>query len=162
MSDEVPFLRHMPLLDKAFEPVRDYLDTTEPVEVVGSLDSKRFKPYYSPRVLALGGIRMRLDYELAAESINRQLPFHSPEDKEMTKHVSRLMTEQMKNDLADMMEDGDVDSDYFGLQAFDGAVKRGVDPKSVVIDEVSVFRYYAKKKDCYEYTVYATIYIEWG
>jgi hypothetical protein len=147
--------KYVEMMEKAFEPVQEYLDTTEPVEVVGSLDARRFQPYQSPRLKALGGIRMRLDYEIATER------FDSPENAEMTKHVGRLMTSQMVNDFADLIENGDKDSTDPLMKAMNGVVKRGQEPLQIIIDDCAAFRYYSKHKKSYEYILFTTIYVEW-
>lgn len=158
MSD----LKYWNLVEEALSPVVDYVSTTDPVETTGGVGMHMFKPYQSERVLALGGLRMRLDWELTAESMNvpNDEKFqYSPE--RMTDHIGRLIITQLVGDLADIVENGDVESNDPGLKSFDGAVKRGQEPVKIVIDDFCYFRYYAKKKESHEYCAFATIYVEW-
>jgi hypothetical protein len=147
-------LDYVTLVEDALEPVKKYLATTEPCEVVGN-SVKYAQPYRSPDS-GDRGIRMRLDYEISKPQLDAMI---DSEDK--NKHIAALMISQMSNDLADVLENGDQSSNDPLYKAFDGALKRQKEPSKVDIDYVQTFREYKKAKDAYEYTIFFTLYVEW-
>lgn len=139
------------MVEKAFEPVLEWLKENEPINA--NRDIKRHLAYMSPQLKA-NSILMRLDSELYAENLD-----DAPEN--INEHVARLLNTQMVGDFADILENGDTSSDDPSLKSFDGVLKRKQFPLQFTIDFVQAFRYYAPKKNSYEYTLFALVTTEW-
>lgn len=96
------------------------------------------------------GTRLRLDFEVTDEL---EFTGHGPAD---------LMVIQMKEDLLDVIENGDTSltSDPL-LKAMDGAVVRGVQPVGVTIKYAKMFAEEKKYLHTVYYTLFINLYVEW-
>ena len=95
--------------------------------------------------------RLRLDWEL------------SDDLKGLTKEeVADLMLAQIKDDLEDLIINGDTEhtSDWL-LKNFDGAKKRGTEVDEVDIFSAHLFSQYRDKKEMTEYTLYILLAVTW-
>lgn len=71
--------------------------------------------------ISITTVKLRLDWELSAESLEDNIEGNDLED-----HIARLMASQLGNDLEDIAINGDEASADGSLKAFDGWYKRGL------------------------------------
>ena len=143
----------MELLDKAIEDIRtvvnDSLDVAPNSHVVfkGCNDHGYFSGKLPPGTHVA---RLRQDYEFFVKFDDWS-------------KLGDLMLDQLKLDLEDLLENGDINktSDPL-LKAMDGAVKRGKEPVEVDIFAMHFYKSYHKRKDTIECTTYLLLFTNWN
>lgn len=139
------------LVTYALVPVRGQLSITPPMVPEEWEDSPKER-YVGEHITHDNVARLRLDWELM---------YPGDVSYEDTDHVTRLIAEQLKWDLIDIVDNGDVNSDDPMYKAMNGANKLGLKPKFISIEELEWYREHKPKKKAYEYTVFMLLNVEW-
>jgi len=95
-------------------------------------------------------------------SVNLRFDFEIPDDDPYD--LIKVLTNGFKKDFIDLLVNGDVEQSVdVLLKAFDGAKKRGHDPKEIKIIGASLYTEKRKRNDVWntEYTLYVRPYIKW-
>lgn len=142
------------LVDDALTEVREYLISTPPYEPEEWEDSPKQRYVGGEHPIDHGKVaRLRLDWELAGE--NRI----SVNDNE---HIARLISEALKWDLVDVIKNGDIEINNDPLlKAMNGSVKLNKSPIKIIIEELTWFREERPKKECYDYTIFMLLKVDW-
>lgn len=139
------------LVTDALVPVKEYLTNTPPIVPEDWEDSPKTR-YFGEENDVDNAVRLRFDYELTAES---EAPYWD------TEYIARLMTEQLKGDIVDIIDNGDKISSDPSLKSMNGAKLLGLTPRLVTIEELVHYREYMPKKKAHEYTVFMLLNVEW-
>lgn len=139
-------MKHLAQTEKAFEPIRRWLASAE-----------QGADYSIPRVEAYRDgtgdfttARLRLDWEAPS------LVYDMNDD------VADTMTKFVVNDVADLIEHGDVDkSEYVLYKTIDGSVKRGREPVNIEVLSARVFWELKPRKNTTEFTLYLLVAVDW-
>jgi len=136
------------LLDNALEDLKTHL--LESPEYVSKSDNKQ--RWYDGNLKSNETSRnLRLDWELAKD----QQVFDS-------KKILDLMMQQCKNDLADIIENGDEDNREDALlKSFDGSKKRGKKPVEIEIIAAHLIEELKENKGVVEFTLFLRPYVRW-
>ena len=135
--------------------VKEYFDK----ELVPWLDTAKHGDHYYAddfndwKGLGASGTRLRLDWELTDEAFD---------DGSIDKSIGKLMASVATYDLADLIENGDIQNfDSALLIALDGAKKRGKEPVSIKVPEMTLYAQRFEKKKSIEYTLYLVLVVNW-
>lgn len=148
----------MQLLDDALERIKPYIierinapDGCNPdgIHYRGPDDYGYFKGDRNDATVG----RLRLDWELSTQILE--------EETGLEEAVTRLMLNTFKEDLEDLIINGDV-TNYKDalLTAFDGAKKRGTEPK--MVDIFSAQLHWERRETRVEYTLYILLAVKWA
>lgn len=142
------------LVDDALVGVRKFLTNTQPNEPEDWEDPPKLR-YYGHNPEDWGGVtRLRLDWELT------NIDDTSVHDNAT---IARLITEALKGDLIDLIENGDMNqTNDVLLKAMNGSKKLGKTPVSVSIEELICYREHKEKKKSYEYTLFLLLRVDWS
>lgn len=93
---------------------------------------------------------LRLDFELTDES------------RVDTASVGALLCQQISGDIADLLENGDVENskDYL-YKTLDGSKKRNAEPVNVRFISAVYYSEYKSKKESTEYTLFVILATDW-
>ena len=143
----------MELLDNALERIKPYI-----IESLGTGDGGNDLSYRGPEDYGYFSgndctatvARLRLDWELSTKV--RASP-------EVT---SRLMLDTIKDDLLDLIENGDRDNLQDALlKTIDGSKKLGKEPRNIDIFSAQLFWEYKERNGMVEYTLYLLMAVQW-
>lgn len=147
------------LLNQALERIKPYLieyvSQQNPQDTYFNYKGEEDYNYFSSKPTQGEVARLRLDWELATPMPSGQvLP---PED------IVYLMVWQMRNDLVDLLVNGDVAhvSDPL-LKTIDGSRKRGKEAKHIDIFAAHLFVEAKPRKETTEYTLYILMNVDFG
>lgn len=104
--------------------------------------------------------RLRLDWEFVVEDTLENLEAWLEDNKVA---LTDAMLDFFKLELADLIENGDVDNYQDALlKSMDGAKKRGAEPTLVDIFSAHLYREYKPKKNSIEFTLYVLLATKWS
>lgn len=149
----------MQLLNDAIERIKPYLveslERENPHDRDFNYQGQENYDYFIGAAPPASVARLRLDWELA-------IPKPSEEALTST-DIVYLMTEFLKTDLEELIQNGDVDNSSDPLlKTIDGSKKRGKEPIAIDIFGAHLFWETKPRKGTTEYALYILMYVDFG
>jgi len=141
----------MELLDNALEEFRNNLKETPEGQTYIKDSGERHRYYIGALDPNESVARLRLDFE-----IEEGLVLSGDDDT-----VWKLLFEQARYDLADVIENGDTGTTDPLLRAFNGSKKRGQEPVAVDFLSGTLIKVRKRRKATFEFTLWLTLYVKW-
>jgi hypothetical protein len=142
------------LLEEALEPVEKFFRKTG-LSHQSVFYNKGVEDKYVEEPRVKFGVNVRLDWEFALK------PGQTTPEGISNDDIIDLIMKQIRQDVKELLVDGDVYSSDVLLKAMDGRNKRGKKPKVIAFPQISVYRELIPKKNVIEFTVHFNIYTEW-